>query len=196
MCLYFFPHLGETGDDGNFSNFFFKKKKLFLVWWWLWFFSFLLNLEKEFNFTPRSKNAKCQLPFQDSSTMRRYFVCVGARVCVRVWVCVRVCLCMCVCVCVRMSLYVRACVRLSFLLFLSRALSFLCMYVNPHWTVTFNYNPASERTWGSRGRKFVMTSVAGNRQGANRCRIQTAARTKTDWAARECALKCWQRWKK
>lgn len=121
-----------------------------------------------------------------------FFVCGRACVCA----CECVCACMLMHVCVRMSLYVRACVRLGFLLFLSRTLSFLCMYVNPHWTVTFNYNPASERTRGSKGRKFVMTSVAGNRQGANRCRIQTVARTKTDSAARECALKCWQRWKK
>lgn len=54
-----------------------------------------------------------------------FCVCECVSVCVRacVDVCVRVCICVCECACVVVSIF-----------------------LNPYWTVTFNYNPASEIT--------------------------------------------------
>lgn len=84
--------------------------------------------------------------------------------CVRESVCVCECVCECVSVCMRVcgSMRVCVCVRVR-----SSVPVYGCFhfFVNPHWTVTFNYNLASERTSRSKGRKFVMTSVA--RKGAN-----------------------------
>lgn len=87
-----------TLDFSNFFSFFF-----FLIWRGEFYPEFSFFSLAFFFFFRRTK--KCQLPFQVSSTMQRYFVCVSecvcvcARVCGCVCVCVHMCVCMCLCGC-------------------------------------------------------------------------------------------------